>query len=113
MWSSAASFLYLESNLAALDLGKYFVFFALVVMSPAFNLITTPFPFQSWPLGARQEEFLIVGKVASCLILALILWRLWRFTVSPFLHPERPKEFPYWVPCKFSLGKVAWTCGRG
>ncbi|KIM95614.1 hypothetical protein OIDMADRAFT_205961 [Oidiodendron maius Zn] len=67
-------------------------------MSPAFNFITMPFPFQSRPLGARQEEFLIVGKVASCLILALILWRLWRFTVSPFLHPERPKEFPYWVP---------------
>jgi heme A synthase len=76
-------------------------------MSLAFNFITTPFLFQSRPLGARQEEFLIVGEVVSCLILALILWRLWRFTVSPFLHPEWPKEFPYWVPCKFSLGKVA------
>lgn len=27
-------------------------------------------------------------------------WRLWKFTVNPFLRPNDPKELPYWVPCE-------------
>lgn len=33
-------------------------------------------------------------------ILALLVWRLWRFTVIPWLRPDEPKELPYWIPCK-------------
>ncbi|KAJ4291703.1 hypothetical protein N0V90_009598 [Kalmusia sp. IMI 367209] len=42
--------------------------------------------------------YLTLVRTAACLLLALIIWRVWRFTVSPYLHPERPKEFPYWIP---------------
>ncbi|KAL9078126.1 MAG: hypothetical protein Q9157_002953 [Trypethelium eluteriae] len=38
------------------------------------------------------------------------VWRLWAFTVKPALHPDEPKELPYWIPvlgaimcCGFSL----------
>lgn len=32
------------------------------------------------------------------LVTAWIVWRLWRFTVSPWLHPNDPPELPYWIP---------------
>ncbi|KAL6233351.1 hypothetical protein BDW75DRAFT_215334 [Aspergillus navahoensis] len=28
----------------------------------------------------------------------LLLWRLWRFTLSPRYYPDDPKELPYWIP---------------
>lgn len=28
----------------------------------------------------------------------LLVWRIWRFTISPLLHPEEPQEVPYWIP---------------
>ncbi|KAK0616095.1 putative cytochrome p450 [Bombardia bombarda] len=28
-----------------------------------------------------------------------MLWRFWRFTVTPILYPDDPKELPYWIPC--------------
>lgn len=34
------------------------------------------------------------------LMTALLLWRLWTFTIYPWLHPKEPKEVPYWIPCK-------------
>ncbi|KAI5919907.1 putative cytochrome p450 [Camillea tinctor] len=41
---------------------------------------------------------LVLTRVIVCLLFVLVFWRTWRFTVLPFLHPDRPKEFPYWVP---------------
>ncbi|KAL8729917.1 MAG: hypothetical protein Q9181_004832 [Wetmoreana brouardii] len=35
--------------------------------------------------------------VSFCLGI-LFTWRIWRFTISPRLHPEEPPELPYWVP---------------
>ena len=32
------------------------------------------------------------------LLLVLLLWRFWAFTVMPALYPDNPKEFPYWMP---------------
>lgn len=40
----------------------------------------------------------VLLKVAIALCLALWTWRTWRFAISPALHPERPKEMPYWIP---------------
>ncbi|CAL8584834.1 hypothetical protein XPA_010417 [Xanthoria parietina] len=34
--------------------------------------------------------------------LILCLWRLWKFTISPYFHPYSPKELPYWTPCTYS-----------
>ena len=41
--------------------------------------------------------FVIVGVI---LVLLLSAWRLWHFTVLPFLHPQEPRMIPYWIPCK-------------
>ncbi|KAH7304285.1 putative cytochrome P450 [Stachybotrys elegans] len=41
---------------------------------------------------------LTLTKVVVLLLLPLLTWRLWKFTLIPLLHPDRPKEFPYWIP---------------
>ncbi|TVY39478.1 7-alpha-hydroxycholest-4-en-3-one 12-alpha-hydroxylase [Lachnellula subtilissima] len=46
----------------------------------------------------KSPGYLTLEKASICVLLTLITWRFWRFTISPFLHPERPKEFPYWIP---------------
>ncbi|KAF2806677.1 cytochrome P450 [Mytilinidion resinicola] len=43
------------------------------------------------------------------------MWRIWRFTISPYLHPRRVKELPYWIPYAASyalsiLETLALTC---
>lgn len=38
--------------------------------------------------------------------LVLVLWRLWRFSVMPLFHPDKPKELPYWIPCKQNLKTI-------
>ncbi len=32
--------------------------------------------------------------------LFLLLWRVWTFTVLPWLHPDEPEQIPYWIPCE-------------
>ncbi|KAI5866714.1 putative cytochrome p450 [Durotheca rogersii] len=46
----------------------------------------------------------VLARTVVCLLSLLFVWRAWRFTVLPFLHPDQPKEFPYWIP--FGLGKT-------
>ncbi|KAI1657788.1 putative cytochrome P450 oxidoreductase [Daldinia decipiens] len=31
-------------------------------------------------------------------LLTWTLWRFWKFTVTPLLHPDRPRELPYLIP---------------
>ncbi|KAI0965081.1 putative cytochrome p450 [Xylaria arbuscula] len=40
----------------------------------------------------------VLTKLLVSLLAALIAWRIWRFSILPFLHPDQPKEFPYWIP---------------
>ncbi|KAL8783070.1 MAG: hypothetical protein Q9213_004882 [Squamulea squamosa] len=40
---------------------------------------------------------ILVFAVATALS-TLVIWRLWRFTISPWLHPQDPRELPYWIP---------------
>lgn len=37
-------------------------------------------------------------KALGALFIALLSWRLWKFTIRPQLHPNEPKELPYWIP---------------
>ncbi|OTB08911.1 hypothetical protein M426DRAFT_70836 [Hypoxylon sp. CI-4A] len=30
--------------------------------------------------------------------ICLLIWRLWMFSVKPWLQPQSPKELPYWIP---------------
>ena len=43
--------------------------------------------------GTQAVIRVLAGSSALC----LALWT-WRFAISPALHPERPKEMPYWIP---------------
>ncbi|KAE8350519.1 cytochrome P450 [Aspergillus coremiiformis] len=52
---------------------------------------------QNLPLGAREHLPLVAVGIAS--VLTLIFWRIWRFTIVPFLEPDDPRELPYWIPC--------------
>ena len=45
---------------------------------------------------ASPSQYLIIG-LSLCLG-ALLTWRLWRFTITPWLHPDEPVEVPYWTP---------------
>lgn len=42
----------------------------------------------------------------------LVLWRLWRFTVLPWLYPDPSKEFPYWIPGERPTRKSTWKSDR-
>ncbi|RWA06506.1 hypothetical protein EKO27_g8601 [Xylaria grammica] len=46
---------------------------------------------------AVSLNFVLV-RVVLYVLLALISWRTWKFTVSPLLYPDLPKEYPYWLP---------------
>ncbi len=54
--------------------------------------------------GART-----IWPAAACLLAAvsciLFTWRVWSFTIRPWLHPREPKELPYWIPCKYCRHK--------
>ncbi|KFA45830.1 hypothetical protein S40293_09664 [Stachybotrys chartarum IBT 40293] len=39
-----------------------------------------------------------LAKAVVCVLLPLVLWRAWKFTILPILRPDQPKEFPYWIP---------------
>jgi hypothetical protein len=41
-------------------------------------------------------------RVFTSLLLAILIWRFWKFTLHPILNPDHPKEYPYWIPCKYS-----------
>lgn len=46
--------------------------------------------------------------VYICLVLlVLVVWRFWKFTVRPLLHPHEPKELPYWIPSEFTIREDA------
>jgi hypothetical protein len=30
--------------------------------------------------------------------IALVSWRICRFTIIPIVYPDDPKELPYWIP---------------
>lgn len=35
-------------------------------------------------------------------LLALLAWRVWNFTLRPLMKPDELHHLPYWVPCKLS-----------
>lgn len=57
--------------------------------------------------GARHADRLLfrVPLIFCYAIIALLVWRVWRFKVQPIMHPDEPKEVPYWIPCKCLAGR--------
>ena len=52
------------------------------------------------PEGSKWNWTLaIVALLGS----SLALWRVWTFTVRPWMYPDEAKEIPYWVPCKIRM----------
>ncbi|KAK3682777.1 cytochrome P450 [Podospora appendiculata] len=46
--------------------------------------------FQAWPRWATDVFYTV------CTIVG---WRLWMFTIKPWLRPDEPRDVPYWIPC--------------
>ncbi|KAI1464055.1 uncharacterized protein F4812DRAFT_463116 [Daldinia caldariorum] len=40
----------------------------------------------------------VLLQALTFLLVALLLRILWRFNILPYLHPDSPKEPPYWIP---------------
>lgn len=34
----------------------------------------------------------------AIVLIALLVWRIIRFTFLPWLFPKDPQEYPYWIP---------------
>lgn len=58
--------------------------------------------------------------LAFSLGLGVLAWRLWNFTIIPFLRPKEPLELPYWMPgmSKFDvnlklIAKFEFVAGLG
>ena len=54
-------------------------------------------PLLGWTIH-RPPYFEALSGTAGTLLMVLFLWRIWRFTLAPFLWPHEPKPLPYWVP---------------
>ena len=48
-------------------------------------------------------------KVIAFCVFCLLGWRLWRFTIRPYMEPQAPKELPYWIPCE-CIGDARYIC---
>jgi hypothetical protein len=49
-------------------------------------------------LRAQFGTFSPIFEYVLCVVFFLFLFRLWKFTIRPLLHPNEPKELPYWIP---------------
>ena len=52
------------------------------------------------PNGALSPSLTVL---AFC-VFSLLGWRLWKFTIRPYMRPQAPKELPYWIPCESIIG---------
>ncbi|RYP91922.1 hypothetical protein DL770_001982 [Monosporascus sp. CRB-9-2] len=60
-------------------------------------------PLNDHVISALQDLFTtaknyVLLRGMALLFMALLAWRLWRFTISPYIYPGNPKELPYWIP---------------
>lgn len=75
---------------------------------PTYNVDwTTMFDLDNMPstletLSRRlDQDPAVYAAIGFALI--LLSWRVWRFHVIPAIHPNDPKELPYWIPCKLMI----------
>lgn len=57
--------------------------------------------------GPKDVSFRIPLALYAVL-LAWLAWRLWTFTIFPLFYPNRPKIYPYSVPCRFFGSTALW-----
>ena len=51
--------------------------------------------------GYKQMARAIIGCVS-----VYLLWRFWKFSLTPYFYPDEPKELPYWIPGKSLFRKL-------
>jgi hypothetical protein len=54
-----------------------------------------------------MQENVAMARVLVFIVLVWAVWRSWRFTIYPKLHPGEPKELPYLIPSRFLLHSIA------
>ncbi|KAM4066411.1 cytochrome p450 [Hirsutella rhossiliensis] len=45
-----------------------------------------------------SREHVILVRAIAVLFVPWICWRCWMFIVYPLLHPQNPRQLPYWIP---------------
>ncbi|OTA57644.1 putative cytochrome p450 [Hypoxylon sp. EC38] len=74
-------------------------------MAPLSNLTTVLDAADVALINSRLGQVSLgLTKFVAFLLAALIGWRLWKFTICPFLHPSYSKEFFSWVLYMLSDG---------
>ena len=56
-----------------------------------------------WAMLPEAHTWKWTLAIAVLSNLSFALWRLWKFTVRPWIYPDEPREIPYWVPCKVQM----------
>ncbi|KAI1748748.1 putative cytochrome p450 [Xylaria castorea] len=68
-------------------------------MSSPANITATVHPQIPYSHSSYELNHVVFGQIVTSLLILLVLWRIWKFTLFPLLHPDLPKELPYWIPC--------------
>lgn len=65
------------------------------------SMVSTTWSLDPQDIYAFRTSFRSVAtQITVSILLALLVWRIWKFTVLPMIYPELPREFPYWIPCE-------------
>lgn len=62
-------------------------------------------------LAQTSEDHNTFLRIALFCVISLVVWRIYRFTIVPILHPDEPRELPYWAP-RMSMSRYS-SCGPG
>lgn len=55
----------------------------------------------TWHNYRFTDGFLYAFSIFLSVAIAWLTWGVWTFTIHPALHPDEPKQLPYWIPCEF------------
>ena len=53
--------------------------------------------------AVRFENDRVLLWPVFIVIVSLLVWRIWTFTILPLLRPDEPKYIPYWIPSEETL----------
>ena len=61
-------------------------------------------------LAEFDDSYVLVIAFLVLCMPSLLIWRLWAFTVYPWLYPDVPTYLPYWIPSMFRSYHLNLLC---
>ena len=49
-------------------------------------------------LEEADDKYVLATAIFVVVLCSLFIFRLWSFTITPWLYPNKPKYLPYWIP---------------